>query len=52
MYYVSRKLGAKPYHTPTVPNSHSQLTKKGDLADECEGYRRLVGKLNYLMVIS
>ena len=42
------KLGAKPCSTPMPPNS--QLTKDGDLFEDAEKYRRLVGKLNYLTV--
>ncbi|XP_019161438.1 PREDICTED: uncharacterized protein LOC109158074 [Ipomoea nil] len=42
------KLGAKPCNTPMIPNS--QLTSEGELFDDPERYRRLVGKLNYLTV--
>ena len=42
------KLGAKSFSTPMVPNS--QLTKDGELFEDPERYRRLVGKLNYLTV--
>ena len=42
------KLGAKPFSTPMAPNS--QLTKDGELFEDPERYRRLVGKLNYLTV--
>ena len=42
------KLGAKPCSTPMVPNV--QLTKKGELFEDPERYRRLVGKLNYLTI--
>ena len=45
------KMGAKPYSTPMIPNIC--LTKDdGDPYDDPERYRRLVGKLNYLMVIT
>ncbi|CAM8881042.1 unnamed protein product [Rhodiola kirilowii] len=40
------KIGAKPCSTPMIPNL--QLTKSGELFDDPERYRRLVGKLNYL----
>ncbi|CAM8921688.1 unnamed protein product [Rhodiola kirilowii] len=40
------KIGAKPCSTPMIP--HLQLTKSGQLFDDPERYRRLVGKLNYL----
>ena len=40
------RLGAKPCDTPMPPNS--QLTKDGDLFEDAEKYRRLVGKLNYV----
>ncbi|KAK2970814.1 hypothetical protein RJ640_010086 [Escallonia rubra] len=43
------KAGAKPCNTPMNPSVH--LTKDdGDLLDDPEKYRRLVGKLNYLIV--
>ena len=42
------KLGAKPCRTPMAPNV--QLTKEGELFEDFERYRRLVGKLNYLTV--
>ena len=37
------KLGTKPLSTPIVPNL--QLTKGGELFEDPERYRRLVGKL-------
>ena len=40
------KLGTKLLSTPIVPNL--QLTKDGELFEDLERYRRLVGKLNYL----
>ena len=42
------RLGAKPYSTPMAPNV--QLTKEGEMFEDSERYRRLVGKLNYLTV--
>src|SRR5262249_13853466 len=45
------KLGAKLCSTPMVPNEH--LTKdEGESFDDPERYRRLVGKLNYLTVMT
>ena len=42
------KLGAKPCITPMAPNV--QFTKEGELFENPKRYRRLVGKLNYLIV--
>ena len=42
------KLGSKPCRTPMAPNV--QLIKEGELFEDFERYRRLVGKLNYLIV--
>ena len=42
------KLGAKPCSTPMASNV--QLTKEGELFEDPERYRRLVGKFNYLIV--
>ena len=42
------KLGAKPCSSPIAPGVH--LSKKGELFEDPERYRRLVGKLNYLTV--
>ena len=43
------KLGAKPCNAPMTPNL--QLTAEdGELFEDPERYRRLVGKLNYLTV--
>jgi len=42
------KLEAKPCSAPMIPNP--QLTKDGELFEDLEKYRRLVGKLNYLTV--
>ena len=43
------KLGAKPCSTPMLPNL--QLTKDGELFEDAGRYRRLVEKLNYLIVL-
>ena len=40
------KLSAKPCSTPMALNV--QLTKEGELFEDPERYRKLVGKLNYL----
>ena len=42
------KLGAKPCSSLMAPSVH--LTKEGELFEDLERYRRLVGKLNYLTV--
>ena len=42
------KLGVKPCSTLMAPNV--QFTKEGELFENFERYRRLVGKLNYLTV--
>ena len=42
------KLGAKPCSSPMAPGIH--LTREGELFEDPERYRRLVGKLNYLTV--
>ena len=42
------KLGAKPCSSPMAPSVH--LTREGELFEDPESYRRLVGKLNYLIV--
>ena len=44
----TRKLGVKPCSTPMTPNV--QITKEGDLFEDPRRYRRLIGKLNYLIV--
>ena len=44
----TRKLGAKPCSSPMAPSVH--LTREGELFEDPERYRRLVGKLNYLTV--
>ena len=43
----TRKLGDKPCSPMT---SNVQITKERDLFEDLERYRRLVGKLNYLIV--
>ena len=42
------KLGAKPCSSPMVPGVH--LTREGELFEDPERYRRLVGKLNHRTV--
>ncbi|KAL5741578.1 hypothetical protein ACOSP7_028310 [Xanthoceras sorbifolium] len=42
------KLGARPCSAPMTPNMH--LTGDGEIIEDPEKYRRLVGKLNYLTV--
>ena len=44
----TRKLGVKPCNSPIVPSVH--LTREGETFEDPERYRRLVGKLNYLIV--
>ena len=39
------KLGTKPSNTPMAPNV--QLTKEGELFEDLERFKRLVGRLNY-----
>ena len=41
-------LRAKPCSSPMAPGVH--LTREGELFEDPKGYRRLVGKLNYLTV--
>ena len=41
-------LGAKPCSTPMAPNV--QLTKEGELFEDPERYRKLIEKLDYLIV--
>ena len=48
MFSETGKLGAKPCSTPMALNV--QLTKEGEPFEDPERYRRLVGKLNYLIV--
>ena len=44
----TRKLGAKPCSSPMAPGVH--LTREGEVFEDLERYRRLIGKLNYLTV--
>ena len=44
----TRKSGAKPCSSPMAPSIH--LTREGKLLEDPKRYRRLVGKLNYLIV--
>ena len=48
MLSKTKKLGAKPCSTPMTPNV--QITKEGDLFEDLERYRRVVGKLNCLTI--
>ena len=48
MLFEVEKLGAKPCSTLMAPNV--QLTKEGELFEDPERYRRLIRKLNYLIV--
>ena len=42
------KLVAKPCQSPMAQSLH--LTREGELFEDLKKYRRLVGKLNYLIV--
>ena len=42
------KLATKPCHSPMAQSLH--LTREGELFEDPERYRRLVGKLNYLII--
>ena len=42
------KLGEKPYNSPMVPGVH--LTREGEAFEDPKKYRRLIEKLNYLIV--
>ena len=44
----TRKLGAKPCSSPMAPGVH--LIREGETFKDPKGYKRLVGKLNYLIV--
>ena len=50
LYLLSEigKLAAKPCQSPMAQSLH--LTREGELFEDLESYRRLVGKLNYLTV--
>ena len=48
LLYKTEKLGVKPSSSPMVLDVH--LTRKGETFEDPERYRRLVGKLNYLMI--
>ena len=48
LLFETGKLGAKLCSTPMTPNV--QITKEGDLFEDPKRYRRLVEKLNYLIV--
>ena len=44
----TRKLGVKPCNFPMAPGVH--LIREDETFEDPERYRRLVGKLNYLLV--
>ena len=44
----TRKLGVKPCNFPMAPSVH--LISEDETFEDPERYRRLVGKLNYLLV--
>ena len=44
----TEKLGVKPWSSPMVPGV--QFIKEGETFEDPKRYRRLVGKLNYLIV--
>ena len=48
LLFEIEKLGVKPCSSPMVPSVH--LTRESELFEDPERYRRLVGKLNYLIV--
>ena len=48
LLFETRKLGVQPCSSPMVPSAH--LTREDETFEDPEGYRRLVGKLNYLTV--
>ena len=48
MLFETGKLGAKPCSTPIAPNV--QLTKERELFEDPERDKRLIRKLNYLIV--
>ena len=48
LLFETGKLGVKPCSSPMVPSVH--LTREGETFEDPERYKRLVGKLNYLIV--
>ena len=48
LLFETGKLEAKPCSSPMAPGVH--LTREGELFEDPERYRRLVGKRNYLTV--
>ena len=48
IYCLNRKIGNKPCHSHMAQSLH--LTREGELFKDLERYRRLVVKLNYLIV--
>ena len=48
LLFETGKLGVKPCNFPMAPSVH--LTREGETFEDPERYRRLVGKLNYILV--
>ena len=48
LLFETEKLGAKPCSSPMALGVN--LTREGELFEDPERYRRLVGKLNYLTI--
>ena len=48
LLFETKKLGAKPCNSPMAPSV--RLIREGKTFEDPEGYRRLVGKLNYFIV--
>ena len=48
LLFENGTLGVKPCSSPMVPGVH--LTREGETFENPERYRRLIGKLNYLIV--
>ena len=48
LLFETNKLDAKPCSTPIAPNVH--FAKERELFEDLDRYKRLVGKLNYLII--